>query len=350
MKGILFSNYFMVTYLLVLTCFSLVTSSVKQNREAIEKKDKSVDTHTTNVRVFVQLFFMIGLIIALFFLVFKYQIKPIIYFFYVAAVLIGIVVIPYSIWSFIQYVFIKPFDFELTKIRESALGLTGFILYGICGIIANGDSGNQINQLLLKIDPVIADLLTIALLTFWYFTVTFFTLSFFILTLHKINIFVRSRIKNKKPTVTSKRTSEKNGLILSKLILEKIDMCKDGKPWIKVKYYVFWVVCIPVDLLIGLLKVMYIDAVKLIFIASKRFLRNGVRFLVNILSKNQGKAIIIVSRVSLVGSLIFVYLIDKYQQIFSISGSEIYEFICSVIIIPLLITQLIEIRSKRKGV
>ena len=71
-------------------------------------------------------------------------------------------------------------------------------------------------------------------------------------------------------------------------------------------------------------------------------------YLINLLRLNPGKAVILCSRFSLISSLIIVFVIDKYLKVFSCSGSQVYDFLCSVIIIPFLITQIMELKDAEK--
>jgi hypothetical protein len=64
--------------------------------------------------------------------------------------------------------------------------------------------------------------------------------------------------------------------------------------------------------------------------------------------RNQGEFIIIVSRFSIIVSLLLVNWMDRYLEILSEPGSKIYEFISGVIVIPLLITQIAELKRMRK--
>lgn len=75
------------------------------------------------------------------------------------------------------------------------------------------------------------------------------------------------------------------------------------------------------------------------------YMKRLINGLVNGLETNQGKNIMILSRVSLVFSLLCVYFVDKYQGVLSSLGSEIYEFLCSAILIPLFIAQLTELKE-----
>ena len=59
---------------------------------------------------------------------------------------------------------------------------------------------------------------------------------------------------------------------------------------------------------------------------------------------NVERVIIIALRLSLIGSITFV--INKYEEILSPKGSDVYEFLCSVVLIPIFITQLVEIKTK----
>lgn len=355
MKGLLFSNYLMGIYLSILSLYCLVTSFIspcnkkvfiKQKPENINKSDKHKIRDVIHFVVFFAAF-----ILAYYFVI-KLKFMILIYVFISLGILLFAVTIPYVIWSFIHYIIIKPFDYELTEERKSTLGFAGIIMVFVCGAVAKNDVSAQLGQFLSNVEPSIHDFILMAILTIWYFAVLFFTLTFFILSAHDINIWIRNRMKNKrtqskrkplafiKPTPTS----------LANIIIEKIDAFTEENMLKKVLYNILWFISLLIDILLGFSKVLIEFIWNLIIIivfVPPKLIRNAINALSESLSKNQGKSIIIISRVSLISALIIVYLVDKYMGVFSGPGSDIFEFMCSVIIIPIIITQIIDLKSKQ---
>ena len=73
----------------------------------------------------------------------------------------------------------------------------------------------------------------------------------------------------------------------------------------------------------------------------------GAKF-VDLMCNTPDKRIVLLSRFSIVFSLTTLFFIDKYNKVLSNSGSEVYEFLCGVIIIPMVITQALEISRNKE--
>ena len=134
-------------------------------------------------------------------------------------------------------------------------------------------------------------------------------------------------------------------------IEDKLNLLPKNKWVIKIILNIIWLASVILECLIIMLA-WVLDMLRamsyVVFIVSPWILKNKLKSLISVLEKNLGKGIILSSRISLVSSLLIVFLIDKYQKILSESGSEVYEFFCSVLIIPFLITQLSELRKKKE--
>jgi hypothetical protein len=353
----LFSNFFVTTYICVvlLYCFfdPIVAIAIgNSKRKSTEHDDTINNTETkTKPRDIVQDLVPSALFVVVIIIALKYEIKPVITIFSTLIFYIWIAVLPYTFWRFIEYVFLKPLDFELTKYRESVLKFIAIIMMLVCREIAREERIMQIKHWLAGIKPEVADIFLMAGFTFWYFTVSFFISSFFILLLHKTVVLSNSR-NNLKVRTTSDKHFKKLAwsFSLSQLVSKRIDALTQKEKWKKACYYILWLICLLADGVIVPLVLMIKDGTNAVLLGLQALVLPGFKKICLALGRNQGKSIIIISRLSLVGSLMFVYLMDKYMKLFSAQGSEVYEFICSVIIIPLLITQIIEIRRRKKDI
>ncbi|MGI6506805.1 MAG: hypothetical protein ACOX4A_00220 [Saccharofermentanales bacterium] len=280
----------------------------------------------------------------------KYQVElamNIILFF---AMVVFIAVLIYAIFNFVKYLTINSFDFELTKKREIVLKLVGFFTLFVCQDIVRNNLVRQLQRKqFFNRQSVFPDLQLMIVLTFWYFAACFFTLAFVVLALHKFAVILNSRTNFYKMLTPKKQHIKRNKTIsLANLIAKQIDALNIEKKWKKVCWYIPWFISLLVD-------VLFIDPLFSFF----QLLRNVGTFflskvqlqlkrLLNALVRNQGEFIIIVSRFSIIVSLLLVNWMDRYLEILSEPGSKIYEFISGVIVIPLLITQIAELKRMRK--
>lgn len=330
-----------------------VTAKTKKNEKNATNQDDVIDKAktTTKPRDIVQSLMSFLVIVTALLLSLIYPAKPIKFIFSLLSFSLWIGVLPYSISGFIEYVFIKPLDYELTKEREKILTFIGFAMLLVCSEISLESRIIQIKHWLAGVKPVVADVSLMAGFTFWYFTVSFFILYYVVLSLHKIVVLINSKF-NLKDITTPKKHIKKltRRFSLAQSVANRIDSLTQKKKWKKIGYYFLWFICSLVDGLIIPIQVIIKNLTIACLFSLQILILPGFRKLFIALGKNQGKSIIIISRVLLVGSLLFVYLIDKYMKLFSAQGSEIYEFMCSVFIIPFLITQLIEIRRKKKNI
>ena len=189
----------------------------------------------------------------------------------------------------------------------------------------------------------ILDSLKMSFLILWYFFVMFFSLVFLLLTLHNVVAFC----DKKKEHVKCKewKYNELEIIFDSEKVWGKLEATQNYKK--KILYGIIWILYCIWDSLKALV-VSIIEIVRKVILAMVYVLLRSIEKVVNLLKKDQSKVVIISSRISLISSLLIVYLIDKYEQVFSKSGSEVYGFLSSVIIIPFLISQISSLRSRRK--
>lgn len=254
-------------------------------------------------------------------------------------------------FDFVKYIFLKSSDFKLTKEHESSLWIIGFSTCTICYAIEIAEFGKSIDQSIFSLVNYQADIVKVIVLILWYFSIIFFTISFFLLSLHKAIIIIKRFIKpsHKKEISQSQKKREKEWRHISEGIWRKTEKLPT-KQWKRWFYYLLWLFCLVIETILvfasAFVKLLK-DLIWVVVIGLPKLLWRQVKKWLELLEKDQGKGIIISSRISLVASLLIVFFIDKYQGIFSAEGSGVYEFMCSVILIPFLITQLGALREKR---
>lgn len=249
-----------------------------------------------------------------------------------------------AIFDFVRYVFLKSSDFKLTKEHEGSLWLIGLSTYFVCYAIEVDELGKSIEQSIFLLTNYQSDVVKAIVLIFWYFSIIFFTISFFILFVHRAIIIFKRFIKpsNNRRSNQKQEKKEKEWKRISEEIWTKIEKISRTQKWKKRFGYLLWFFCLIGEVIIAFIFAfikMLKELLWILVIGLPRKLWKYVKKWLNLLEKDQGKGIIISSRISLVVSLLIVFLVDKYQGIFSTEGSEVYEFLCSVIIIPFLITQ-----------
>jgi len=346
--NILYGNYLLTFYFSTLILYSIigliVDSSKREKDESTKEVDKNEAIRTPLVRKILQVLITLSVLFAIAYLAYRYKIKPIIDIYKIASYMFFITISLYSLLVLIKFVYIKPLDFKFTPIRKSALKLLGFVMLLVCAAVFS--STNQINSFLLDKKPIITDLLIMTLLTLWYFAVVFFSLSYMILALEGIHSFCKNLNKGKRFKINFKKKTTRNWPYFSEELNRKLDGIERGQILKKFGYYLIWVLSVIVEAIALIFEYLFIRTGELLIFLGIKLFKKCYKWLDDII-KNLGKSIIIVFRGSLVCTLIFIFFIDKYQQILTTAGSEIYEFMCGVIIIPLIITQILEIKGKQ---
>lgn len=309
----------------------------------------------TDVRDIIQLVslvvILLGGVIGILYLILSYKVKVVSYFIIILGGMFCGIAFFMSVIEFVQYILIKPYDYKLTRDKENTLWLIGLLAFIACYALVESGAGKLVEQYMTSLKEYQVDIIYVLLLMFWYFSITFFPLMFLILSMHKIVILFKHLLGNRKRHATSENCDikKKDHVKLSETVLSKISAIPKRK-WIKKTWFnLVWYVCTLYESLIMILLAILDMTKKIVFVSVlfiPMLIKKGVQRLIKVLEQNQGRGIILTSRISLVSSLLVIYLIDKYQRLFSDRGSEVYEFFCSVIIIPFLITQLSELKKR----
>lgn len=247
-----------------------------------------------------------------------------------------------SLLECIKFIFFTPSKFKVTKESENSLWLAGIFVYSACKIFS--ESNINIDDVYMK--AITIDFVKMTCLTIWYFSVIFFSSIFLILSIH--NLVAKF---HKGTQIVDKVKKENFQEWTVKWNSEKIwdSAKKEKRNYKKIllhgSWLIFW--------LIDIIKAYFMSGVNIVYmmfaviVALIIRLKKGIDYLLNRIGENQDKTVVICARLALVISLIIVYVIDNYKHIFTEGGSNVYMFLCSVIIIPMTITQITTL--KRTG-
>lgn len=343
---IFFGTFCFYAIIYVLSSFLAVKDETleRANTELTEPKK-------WRLKSIVQLIELLICIVGLFYFVLKYQIKFVIFGFIIIVFAWWVVLIPYTIGDFIHYIFMKPFEYKLTKEKENTLVLVGFLTLFVCSLMISPTIKSTFESVGFEVPLSVKDIFLMVGLTFWYFAICFFSFAFIILGLHKLIISIKAKTKNSTKTMPKEKSWQLNANIIRiyrRIVGEKIVLLHPDRIGRRIGYLIsktLWIIIEPVMIIVEVLVECLWKLLFLIFKGSFVVICMYMKRLINGLETNQGKNIMILSRVSLVFSLLCVYFVDKYQGVLSSSGSEIYEFLCSVILIPLFIAQLTELKE-----
>ena len=242
-----------------------------------------------------------------------------------------------SFVEFIVYIFIKPLDFKATNHNENAFVIVGYIAFALTKFLSKENSYDYILQIIPYRNIFLFDTIKIISLLFWYFSLFFFPLVFLMLILIKMIEICESiycaLARNKENKKKNRSYSE--FVLLSNLVYFRIKNIPKEHIDKIIIYWSYWVGCCMVD---GIRVIVYfvLTIVKGLLSIAKTTIKKICLYLKN----NMGKVIVICSRLAIIFSLLLTYIIDKYECILSNSGSDVYEFVCSVLLIPFLITSI----------
>ena len=296
---------------------------------------------------------------------------PVIYVTVIIGASVYALLIPFFIWNVIKHVFFKPSNFKLTMDFEGPVFFLGTSVFVVSFYFLANETLMSINKFLENTNLLIADLSLMLMLTLWYTAMMFFFFSFMIFSLNRVNRTIirgkqlrkamadrlSQKIINKEKTEKEqekpplKRIQMTQVFSFSSNVYIKIENNQKKNVFRKIGLYIIWFIFVILDVFPQVAVWFLNNIVDFFLVFIQLFLRTMTNLFGNAsrkLDDNQGRAIIITSKLSLVGSLLIVYFLDSYYEIFSSSsGSRVYEFICSVIIIPLLIAQIFDVRKAK---
>lgn len=346
MKGIYFEKYFLI---ILLTTF-LLYFTVKSTLEALSDFASLCNINNDKVNnmqkaeVLIQLIVLLSVVLGGMFL----ALQNIVIRTYIAAAgfIWLLLVFIFVIADFIKYILGTHDTYNLTERNENIFLLSGLLMVFIYIVMYPFSNSDPLNSIIAKMPLWIKDFILMVFLICWYFSPLFFSITYIILTLNKLTEFFKDRdikINNKKKKISM-------GLKVPRIhrIIKGLKNYSFFKGKYKgINYAVFFILTIIESLLMGIDLIIDIIAQMCLMIKTFcTFLMNIIIKSIHILRSDSGRIIAVLSRLSLIMSVLTVFVIDKYENVFSTAGSEIYEFLCSVLMIPFFITQLNKIRNK----
>lgn len=350
MEGILYNEYLLHIFgglFLVWGITNFFTMLLEEKISIINYEIEDKVANKLEAQDIIGIIIFLATIIGMFILILRSQSKLIMWIMLIIGFCyLGLIVLS-SFYEFIKYIFVKPSsNFEITTKTQQSLCFVSLFIIGGCEIISKESFREMINKTISGKSILLLDAIKMIVLIYWYFATIFFALTLLILILHNIAVLFGSKDKENKNLKLPYR--EFKTVFLSKKIERRI---KNEAFLKRLVFSIFWVI----SLIIDSVKSFFVSAVNLVYsmivivvFYPKNVYIKVLDYLINLLRLNPGKAVILCSRFSLISSLIIVFVIDKYLKVFSCSGSQVYDFLCSVIIIPFLITQIMELKDAEK--
>ena len=351
MKGILGENLLLISFSAMLfatiisNCVLLVINDLKENKATDEQRKEKANTFIDilkgTIQILVILFFYIGV---LWFAAYQ-KIRLVMIVFMIMACLFSVITFVGAITDFVQYVFVKR-AYRLSLGDQRSIIFTGLITLIFCYSLTTNDMAIWIGEEFSSKNVFIMDVVRILFLIIWYFSTMFFNVVLLVITIHNaVAIFKHIRRRKGKKInikfIEFKFISLSNDTLISMKNVRGLNfIIYIGKCIIWLLVSIFEAVLNAIfnfaDFLLKMLAVVILYPCMVVFKILKQ--------IIYICGKQYERVIVYVSRFSLVLSLVIVYFVDSYEHILSNSGSQVYEFLCSVIIIPFLITQITELR------
>ena len=311
----------------------------RQNGEAF-----NVHKQTGSVSVVQAVFSLI-----LLFVIFRFLIGPFLtHYFWLTLILSYIfflVLLSFAISNLLRLVYFNPSSFKIMSENENIIGLVGFFLYLLCNELPQILESDFIVHYTMKY-PLLSDSIYFFGIVGWYYSILFFGSVFILIPSYHICSYI---FKGKKPKEFQQLFNYDENKINIRSYIDNVAM-----QWLTLhNYKIIHHICKKLwPILVVFL--ITVDAFLNVIYQFIWFIINGSLYLLTSLKTSICTAllhspeqkIIFLSRSLFAVSLLIVYTIDHYQGIFSPAGSEMYEFICSVVLIPFLITELSKIRKK----
>lgn len=346
MEGIYGKEQVLTAYLVIICLASIVDMLGSIFGEGMSHNEKTAVKDSKEHKLRQRIKIVFGMVIMLVALAFMLKYCFIVFMF--MAFLMFLIVTPCVIGDFVRYIFGKEYGYEMTPRTEKVILLCGSFAWFVCVAIADEKTINEILHRFYS-TKFLEDLLKAALLNMWYFSVVFFSVTCLLILIHKIYILWKQK-ENKKGKKAKKTQLNRREISAEykwlKRIENTIDILSKYKKFKRIMLYILWLFVLVIESLKVFLAVTIsycCDLITIIVYLVKNMCCKIMGYLKQSIVTNYGQNILFVSRIAFVFSIGVVYLLDQYQGILSESGSSVYEFICSVIIIPFLITQLSEL-------
>lgn len=327
------------------------SKSVTENKE----KKKYKYPYPYNIIIgFTSIVFMTILTVLLIFIIKQYEFFA--YIFSIATLLFFAIPMFYAVFILIKYFFRNPSDYKLSSKVETSLKYMMFILFIFFLNNQKITSNNLYYFLYSKNSAIMVDMKKAIIMIMWYYLWMFSVCLMIMLSIEKGIYLLKRKKKVIKifKSLTRKEIQKPKEIKFDYLETLTKAVISDtlNKPWyIKIYYNLKWFIGLLANItyvfFVLLIKILIFDVYYFIKIILSKSFNYTISKLNAINYENLGRGIVLASRIYLAISLLIVYGLDKYIFLFSSKGSVIYEYFASVIIIPLILTSVIDIKNKK---
>lgn len=345
--GYVFLVYVLIEFISVISDFSIKHKTSKNDDKSNVKPEKNSlvnDSAKKSREIVVIILYIISMFIIVYF-------TPKISVLYIAFMSISFFFMFFTmLFSLVEvfcYIFKKPYNYQLSKNIEGSLNITGILFLFTSNNLK--ELSNTFSKELTNSPAYVLDILKGTPLVLWYFMLYFLISTYIVLILNKCFVFLsRTKLFNSKATSKFFAIRNPELIRLTSKFEHRFDINNYHSFNSKLLVHMLWLLIAIFDSTIGLIIsiIWYLFIVLTTIIYT--FLKSVLKVIKNLnlrLAENLGRTIIIISRYAIVLALISVIFLDKYETLFTDAGSEIFEFICSVVIIPFAISQIVEIRN-----
>jgi hypothetical protein len=318
------------------------------NRE-IKTISESKTTHAKYVRAIIKVILLIGFVIIMTYLIAKTTITPLIMLYRSYAFLLFVLMAIIALGEVFKLVTKKPYAFELSEMQESAVYLLGLSALALIKFVNENAKPDKIILAFPTAYPVLIDAIYAILQVSMFLVLYFFSLTFLLLIIRALvkiyrKLSLRKRVLKFK---TKKSHSNLENLFWRSDEVElKIELNLDAKRWIKLRLYFQWFTILLFDVSIGAVLFFLHKMWKLTIILFQVIVSKMIIVLKSIadIENYLGRIVVYLSRLSIVLSFITVLVQEAYFPTLTDQGSMVFQFVCSVIIIPIAMQQFMEIR------
>lgn len=326
-----------IYYFIIRIFITGLSDSVKIKKEINTENEKTAEV---TVRLIGALIFLLIIIFSIVIVLERnitYIITPLIIWF----ILFVSIMIIQSIINTIRFIFGKKYIIKISEYDErSIILLSGILIY-----ISSNYYNETISAYLVFLNQqstLICDILITISILGLLFLFTFFTCAISFFALQRtckliLRLFPTIHYKYKMINYDD-----------NKAIFQMKRTIKALKGGIQIKYIHIIIFYFIIDFILGILDFI-LELLKQVFfpLCNIIIMLGSVIIcgIIKISNANNGTTIVVASRISIIGAFIILYIYNSYYPVLSQIGTDVFRFVSSVIIIPILITQIIDIRT-----
>jgi len=344
MKDMLFFNEISTTLMVVLVFYLISYAFVKSDAKKPDESKKVIENGNI-IHTRAALFVLIATCVLIAILIFAKRIAE--YIFIGISCLGYIMNFIYGLSIFLRSVMLNTKEYEITEDKERTLASFCIVSNLVLGFIL--DAAKRTILLSINKNTFAYDLYSGCFTFMFYYTILFNIICLFLLGLHNFRYVAHKEVIQYHPSKIS-------------AIIQKGDeyLRREAESLTDIRFVkgentnssIVWFVLISI-LKLALAMVVYlllllVDSVLILIFLIEKTINILINIILKIVHRNPGNTLVWISKLLFIITLIFVFVVDQYTGLFSKAGSKCYEYLSSVIIIPLLISQIQDIRKKHQ--